>query len=435
MLRPLRSSNPLLFCLVSGGLLSLPFFNGYLWICAWFGLVPLLIALNNQTKIRAFFLAFFCGVIFWSLAIYWLVHVTLLGTVLLVLYLALYTGLFGLLIVAVDYRLSAAGIFIIPSFWVLLEFARSHALTGFPWALIGYSQYLNLPVIQIADVSGVWGVSFVVVMANVALYQTMSGRSRSGLVAGAVVASVLAYGAARLYYQPEAAGDRQMRISVVQGNIPQELKWAPQARSEIIEKYTDLTRQAAAARPDLILWPEAAVPFVVGQEEPEYFNRIKALAQEVKIPLLIGAVTRREEHYYNSALMLNAGGEVTQVYDKVHLVPFGEYIPLRRIFPVLETIAPIGDISPGKDYTVFEVALPSAAFSALICFEDLFPELSRAFLSQGAAFLVNITNDAWYKKTPAAFQHLQASVLRAVENRVWILRAANTGISAFITPT
>jgi apolipoprotein N-acyltransferase len=150
---------------------------------------------------------------------------------------------------------------------------------------------------------------------------------------------------------------------------------------------------------------------------------------------LVGAVTEGKGGYFNSALLIDRT-RLAGRYDKLHLVPFGEYIPLKRLLPFLETVVPIGDIRPGQDHTVFEIsnARMRNKFSVLICFEDLFPELSREFVKRGADFLVNITNDAWYKKTSAPYQHLAASVFRAVENRVFLARAANTGVSAFIAP-
>jgi apolipoprotein N-acyltransferase len=446
MLRPLKSSPLILrpsslaalaYCVISGVLLALPYCNGHLWIFAWFSFVPLFIALEKKTKLHAFVLAYVCGLVFWAATIFWLVNVTVVGTVLLVLYLSLYFGIFGLL-VTTDYRLRTIDVFVIPSAWVLLEYARSHLLSGFPWALLGYSQYRNLPVIQIADITGVWGVSFIIALVNTVLFWVASCKFQVTRVKGAVILSgvvllvALTYGYYSLFFASFGSQQTRVRISVIQGNIPQELKWQEQSRGMIIQKYAELTRMAAGARPDLILWPEAALPVVVGEEDREYFEAAQSLVNETKIPLLLGAVTRRGGNYYNSALYLERDGSVAASYDKLHLVPFGEYIPGRKFFPILQTVVPIGDVTAGSAYTVFD---KPQQFSVLICFEDLFPELSRQFVRRGARFLVNITNDAWYKLTPAPYQHLAASVFRAVENRVFLVRAANTGVSTFIAPT
>jgi apolipoprotein N-acyltransferase len=187
----------------------------------------------------------------------------------------------------------------------------------------------------------------------------------------------------------------------------------------------------------LIIWPEAASPGLFGQDD-DIFERFYALTKKIKIPILLGAVTRSKDIFFNSALLIGSDGRIAGRYDKLHLVPFGEYIPLKKFLPFLETVVPIGDINAGKEYTIFQIRNPKSQirnkFAVLICFEDLFPELSREFVKRGAGFLVNITNDAWYKSSTAPYQHLQASVLRAVENRVTLARAANTGISGFISP-
>ena len=430
--------------------------------------MPLFFALQNKSKGRAFLLSYLTGVIFWFGIIYWLIHVTFIGMVLLVLYLALYFGIFGLIIRTYDLRPTTYDLIFIPSSWVLLEYIRGHLLTGFPWALLGYSQYLNLPIIQIADIAGAWGVSFLVMMVNVIIKEIIGSRfkvqgSRQKInykflfVACGFWLVAFGYGVYRLYLRPvypersrgAPCALRLVKISVIQGNIPQELKWNPTAKDFIMHKYFTLARQVAEAKPDLIIWPEAALPIVL-EEEPIFFERVEDLVKEIKTPLLLGAVNTSNNLYYNSALLISQEGELLTRYNKLHLVPFGEYIPLRKILRFLETVVPIGDFTAGKEYTIF--ALPrypvtplprlnaqtrkrtnaQTNFSALICFEDLFPQISREFVKKGANFLVNITNDAWFSKTSSPYQHLQASVFRAVENRVNLVRAANTGISGFI---
>jgi len=439
-----QSSIGILFSISSGLLLALVFNNGKLWILAWFAFVPLFLALDNKSLRQAFLLFFIAGIVFWSSTIYWLANVTLAGTALLVLYLALYFAIFGLIIRPFTRHSRACILLFIPSLWVLLEYARSHLLTGFPWALLGYSQYLNLPVIQIADITGVWGVSFLVMFVNVAIVEMFSSFKarlwpRLAVIAISVALSfswILAYAYFYLSLNPAPSSQHPIRICVVQGNIPQKLKWDIAARSFVVHRYLELTKEALKDPPSLIIWPEAALP-VVPEEESEYFREVVAYVKEIKKPLVFGAVTLRQGNYYNSALLLSREGELVQKYDKIHLVPFGEYIPLRDLFSFLESLAPIGDITAGKDYTVFRVNdgyMSQLPFSVLICFEDLFPELSRKFVGKGARLLVNITNDAWFGKTSSPYQHLSASVFRAVENRVYLLRSANTGISGFIRP-
>ncbi|MBU2222178.1 MAG: apolipoprotein N-acyltransferase, partial [Candidatus Omnitrophica bacterium] len=304
----------------------------------------------------------------------------------------------------------------------------------------------------ISDIAGVYGVSFLVMLVNAAIVEIIwSIRSSAWPRMRAIIIlislfllPVLGYGYFKLIPPSLPAGEAgtiynssSIRISVIQGNIPQELKWNEKAWDFIIDKYFRLTKEASKDKPDLLVWPEASLPVVL-EDEPEYFSRVNSLAEETGIPLLLGAVTTSGSFYYNSAILVYPGKEHFTQYNKLHLVPFGEFIPLRGTLPFLQTIVPIGDIAPGRNYTVFTLKptyyLLPTKFSVLICFEDLFPELSREFVKRGANFLVNITNDAWYKKTSALEQHFQASVFRAVENRVYLVRSANTGISGFIDP-
>lgn len=436
----------ILLCLLSAVLLILSFPNFNFWLFAWIGFLPLFLAVQKTTsRFQAFLLAYLTGIVFWTGIIYWLVHVTLPGSIILILYLALYFGIFGLIVSSLIRRPSSVvpSLFI-PSVWVLLEYLRSHLLTGFPWALLGYSQYLNLPIIQIADITGVWGVSFLIMTVNMAVYSIICRKpspfgeashpvlkeKRKYLLPALLIIVSLIYGYYKLYYLRVTAYSRPLKVCVIQGNIPQEAKWDSRYMESILKRYSSLTVSAAEENPDLIVWPEAASPGILGEDD-WVFQEIFSLVRKIKIPLIAGAVVKEDEHYYGSALLINSSGSIAGRYDKLHLVPFGEYIPFKKTFPFLEAIVPIGDIARGKDYTVFQCP---ANFSVLDCFEDTFPELSREFVKHGAKFLVNITNDAWYKKTSAPYQHLQASVFRALENRVYLVRAANTGISGFISP-
>ena len=427
----------LLLCAFSGILLSLPFSRINFWVFAWFGFLPLFFALQNKSKPRAFLLAYFTGIIFWLGTIYWLVHVTLIGMLLMSLYLSLYFGLFGILVSPFALRPSPFAPFYISSVWVILEYIRSYLMTGFPWALLGYSQSSNLPVIQIADITGVWGVSFVVMMANSVIFRVtrppvhqFTSIIKKFWLPIACLIAVLVYGYFCLY-RPSSFAPRPLplKVSVIQGNIPQELKWDPSAKDFIIDKYLDIARDAAKESPDLIIMPEATMPVIL-EQSPDILDKVKGMVQETDTPLLFGIVTLRKGNFYNSALLISPGTGLIRQYDKLHLVPFGEFIPLRDKLTFLENIVPIGDFSAGKDYTVFKVK--DAKFSVLICFEDMFPEVSRGFVNSGAGFLVNMTNDAWFKDTSSPFQHLQGSIFRAIENRRFLVRAANTGVSAFI---
>lgn len=457
MLRKIRFSLPfkhagllkeLSLCFLSAVLLSLSFPNTNFEFLAWFGLVPLFLITKKQSTSKAFLFFYLTGVIFWSVIIYWLIHVTLPGLVLLVLYLAFYFGLFGA-IFSISSRLlpsSAYSLLFIPSLWIILEYLRSRLFTGFGWALLGYSQYLNLPLIQIADITGIWGISFLLVMVNVFIYLVIDNRRwsiremKSYPVALLCLILAFGYGFYKLHQAPEDGQRKALKISVIQGNISQELKWQKYSQNLILDEYTRLSEKASLDKPDLIIWPEAAAPgFLFDKDDNWIYQSIFNLAKELKTNLLIGTVVKVRSDYYNSAALISAQGNIVKRYDKIHLVPFGEYIPLKRMFGFLQTVVPIGDFLSGRDRAVFsldnqtaEKSEEQAKFSVLICFEDLFPDLSREFVRRGASLLVNITNDAWFGKTSSPFQHLGLSVLRAVENRRPLVRAANTGVSCFI---
>ena len=248
--------------IIAAVILALSSSSFNLWFLAWIGFIPLFFALENKSLRRSFIVAYLCGIIFWASTIYWLVHVTLFGTIILILYLALYFGFFGLITVFVRRRAQYEILFL-PCLWVLLEYARSYLFTGFPWALIGFSQYKNLPAIQIADITGAWGVSFLVVLVNTVIYSILRKqlKLRTYLICAALLFLSLAYGFVRLNYNPDLVKDgRVFKISVIGGNIPQDLKWNKQAAGFIQNNYKELTVAAAMDNPDLIIWPEASVP-------------------------------------------------------------------------------------------------------------------------------------------------------------------------------
>lgn len=424
---------PVVLAILSAVLLALSFSSLNFGLFAWFSLIPLFIALEQKSLVRAFLIAYLCGIIFWCLTIYWLIHVTLIGQIILILYLAIYFGLFGCLIYFSRFLSISNCLFFLPASWVLLEYVRSYLFTGFPWALIGLSQYRNLLIIQIADITGAWGVCFLIVLVNAAIYLFLRRHGGKKILIILILALLLSlgYGFLRLHYKSDWCDYKKpLKISVVQGDILQDLKWDKRAVTFIQNRYRELTVASAADKPELIIWPEAAVPGLWGRDDAE-FEQVFSLAAQLNTNLLVGAVSCFNQNYFNSALFINRQGSLVETYSKLHLVPFGEYVPLKNIFPFLETIAPIGDIQPGKEYTIFK---HPDNFGVLICFEDLFPELSRELVKRKARFLVNITNDAWYKESSAPYQHFAASVFRSVENRVYLARAANTGISGFIDP-
>ena len=413
--------------------------------------IPLFFLIQIKPPKKAFLISLVYGFLFYLCTLYWLYHVTVVGLIIVCLYLALYFGIFGIII-------NRFGILIAPLAWITLEYIQANiSILGFGWASLGYSQYKNLLLIQIADFSGVYGVSFVIMMVNVAIWRVIARlqNSRSNLWFLAMTMLILiashTYGFFRL--NEKNIAKNSIKVSVIQGNILQELKWDPDAQSMIIEKYIALTKMSALDNPDLIIWPETSFPGFF-EIDREMTDRVLNLAGEINIPILIGTNTEKsltprrwglnptyaveETGYFNSAVLVSAKGKIVDMYDKIHLVPFGEYVPFSKKIPVLHdlVLGELGEFTPGKESKIFNFRTPNSElrtkFGVLICFEDIFPELAKNLVKNGAQFLVVITNDAWYGKSPAAYQHAACSVFRAIENRVPIVRSANTGYSCFI---
>lgn len=442
---------------LSGILLILifPFFD--LGILAWGALIPWLWAIRTQAPYQAALYGLITGFIFFGGLLYWIYVVLtqyghLPGPVsvffLLALnaYLAIYFGAFGYLFRLTSERYPWLEILLAPSIWVTLEYVRGFLFSGFPWELLGYSQYRFLAQIQMAEFTGVYGLSFLIVMVNVAIYQFIRkaleegwlGASRHLVIAGILLIASNLYGAYRIdQIDGQLKADRPFKIVLVQGNIRQDIKWEPSFQRETIRIYSDLTRQGRLFAPDLIIWPETSTPFFF-QEPSTLHSRVLELVDEVGSPLLLGAPGYeqhgRQVHYYNSAFVVTPQKGITGRYNKIHLVPFGEYAPFAEILDFTRSIiGAIGDFTPGKGIQL--LSLPWTQLGVLICYEAIFPDLTRQFVDRGARFLVNITNDAWFGRTSAPYQHFSMVVFRAVENRVSIARAANTGISGVIDPT
>ena len=424
--------------IVSAILLILAFPNFNLSYLAFVGFVPLFLVIRSKKPKEAFWISYLCGFLFYLVTLYWLYHVTIFGLIIVCLYLALYFGIFGLLFNRFAFftlHPSPLTGLLIAIIWIILEYLQAHLFTGFGWALLGYSQYKNLALIQIADFSGVYGVSFIIMMVNVGIYRFFKRSLKEIVIAGMVLAAAIGYGKIG---EDKGGQGKEITVSIVQANIPQEMKWDPAAKDEILERYANLTRLAAFEDPDLIIWPETSFPgfFGINKETQEVLD----LARKVDTPLLIGANTSEGLDSFNSAVLISERGKVVDRYDKIHLVPYGEYVPFSDKIPFLHrlVLGELGEFTPGKEYKAFSLH-PSpftneVKFATLICFEDIFPKISKKLVQNGAEFLVVITNDAWYGKSGAPYQHAAASVFRAIENRVPIVRCANTGYSCFIDP-
>lgn len=459
MIASVLSTTLLLYgpALISGVLLVFCFPTFDLFLLAWIALIPFLISLYDKKPKEAFKAGLCLGIPYFLGTLYWIYHsinhyggVSLPGSiaivVLLCLYLSLYPALFGFLFTITIRNTKLPALFIAPVYWVVLEFLRSYMFTGFPWSSVGYSQYQFLTVIQVADITGVYGVSFLVVAVNGSLADIFIMKKRtkdmplfpfSHTVIGAVALTVMLiitiiYGQVRL--REERPGIA-VQAAIVQGNVEQDRKWEPSYQNTVMETYRDLSLKAVRYRPSLIVWPETAVPFMFNSDK--YLTKeLTDFQNQLNAYLLFGSVLIKgkvDDRYQlsNSAVLLDDTGKVTYMYDKIHLVPFGEYVPLHTfLFFINKLVAGIGDYAGGESYV--RALTPFGDFAALICYEIVFPGLVRKFYANGGDFMVNITNDAWFGKTAGPYQHFSIAVFRSVENRKPLIRAANTGISGFI---
>lgn len=468
-----RTRQILLAC-ASGLLLPLCFPKFDLGLLAWVALIPLHLALDQCLRQRAFWIGCLTGLIGCTGIMAWVVTaMTTYGKVplpisyaillLLTAYLGLYVGLYCLAVVWLREIIPRYGIFFAPCFWVALELLRTYFLSGLPWCLLGYSQYRELDLIQIADHTGVYGISFLIVLVNLALAELLLWmmpffrgfhpvKLPWELLTTTAILMVLSW----FYSSSVLTGESLKRprasiaVGVVQPNIDQAVKWDLAYRDETMQRFDRLTAQLGTGT-DLVVWPEAATPFVL-EREKEYQLQLIAWADRAKAPILLGSPALRfypdrRPYLLNSAYLLATDGNLLGRYDKHHLVPFGEYIPLKSslLFFLDKLVEGIGDFEAGPGSTVLSFAPKSLGdgnsagprpvkFGVAICYEVIFPDLVRQFAVNGAEFLVTITNDGWFGPSSAPAQHFAMVVFRSVENHLAFARAANTGISGFVDP-
>lgn len=443
---------------VSGALLVLSFPPFGLGSLAWIALVPLLVILERKDPGGAFVLSYLSGLAFIIGSFFWILTVpgyNLLDEVLLAFYLALYLAVWGLAVAWLRRRTALPLAVVAPALWVTLEYVRSNlGFLSLPWMLLGHTQYLNTRLIQLASFTGVYGLTFLIVLVNAALAETaLYFAGRSGALSrfaargsrppvGAMVCAALLLLSTWFYgftvAAPSEVGER-VRTALVRTSVARDHKWDASSRLSIVERNEELTREAAAAAPQLIVWPETAVPGDVQHHLP-LRQRVAQAARETKSFLLVGSseyakFTERRlvTEQYNSMYLFSPSGDIAGQYRKIILVPFGEYEPMRDVFrwPTIIAAA-MGTQLPGSQYTVFTVS--GVPFSSVICWEIIFPDLVRRFVLGGARFIVNASNEAWFAGSSFPDQMLAISVFRAVENRTAVARAANLGISAIIDP-
>ncbi len=443
---------------LSGILIAFLFPNFNLEFLAWFSLVPLLYSANNSNSFKESFLyGFLAGIISYIIILYWIVYtvhkfggvpyyIAVFALLLLASYLALYFALFSGFgrILLNNYKIS--NIILIPSCWVFFEFLKSNLLTGFPWENLGSSQYLNLPFIQVSNIAGTPGLSFVVVLVNYLVFHFIFYKNRISkkqalfeLIFGlSVFIIVISYGYYNIYSVDKLLRRKKpVRVALIQGNVGMFQKWKI-TKKRTTRIYLDLTKKSLKYKPELVIWPETALPYIISIY-PFYWDKVMNFSKKNKIDLIFGAIGLKllngKYHFYNRDYMFAQSGGFSY-YDKHHLVPFGEYIPLKRQFPFLAHIlkgAGIGNFTAGKRFRILRSGNLKAG--SMICYEAYFNSLVRNFSKKGANLLVSITDDAWYGKTSAPEQDMSMTVFPAVENERFVARAGNSGISGFISPT
>jgi apolipoprotein N-acyltransferase len=359
---------------------------------------------------------------------------------LLVAFLALYPAVAAAVTSTALRAWGDRALWLFPAAWVAVELARAHLFTGFPWVLLGYSQVTVLPVAQIASLGGVYAVSALVASASVALAALVTWRARRAAIAAAVLVAVCIaatglWGSGRVRANELTRAGTPLRVGLVQGNIPQDQKWDPAFGGEILATYVRLSRESVERGARLVVWPESATPFFF-EEEPAGARVVRELAVETGAWLLFGSdqVERgTPPSYFNSAFLLSPDGMTAAAYRKMQLVPFGEYVPLRRVLffasPLVEGVA---GFAPGLEMVM--LPMDGRVISTAICYEIVFPHLTRDAVLAGSQLLSTITNDAWYGWSSAPHQHFEQAAMRSIEQGRYMVRAANTGITGIVDP-
>jgi len=450
--------------ILSGVLLVLGFPKFDLWSLSWVALVPLLIAINEANWKQSLWLGFVAGGVYFFGIMNWLMVLVpfstffwvSLGYIVLSTYLACYVFMFTVSIrfilslwnqssgrqYPVSFAQKLAYIFLVGITWTGLEVIRGHIASGLPWASLGYTQWKILPIIQVASLTGMYGVTFLIALFNgvvaVLIIDIRNWKEsfKSAIIPLAIIIASLGYGIISL---TQPTDSKTIKVGLVPGNIKQKDKmasWGDKA-NWIFDKYIQATQKVSNEKLDMLVWPETAVPQYMFPESDE-LNRIRFLLSRLNTYMLMGALSYEraypEVKYYNSAFILTPKGEIIDKYDKIHLVPVSEQFPFRRYLPkkIQEYVKGVSDFDSGTRYTVFNT--PLGNIGVPICFESVFPEISREFINRGANLIAIITNDSWFIGTFAAEQHFSTAPFRAIENRVSVFRCANYGVSCIIDP-
>jgi|GEM_PF-1212885 apolipoprotein N-acyltransferase len=387
----------------------------------WFSLAPYFVVQSRSRLKEGLFYSFIFGYVFFGVMIFWVGHVTVLGLVFLLGYLALYQVLFFLLgrfFSGRPFRLIA-----LPCLWVAMELLKESIWCGFSWGNLGYSQYTNLYLVQPVDLFGVKFISFLIVAANVLIGDFFSAKknlARKTVIFSFIMAACVAYSLFKINTLKIAD---TIDLSVVQPDVAESEKRSDVKKSDILAGLKELS--AKTDKDSLAIFPEAAWPALVHDEE---LRLIEDFSRNIGRDILMGAIGYRNNQFTNSSFLIAKCGCFRGEYQKIKLVPFGEYVPLRKVFSFIEVLNELGDMQRGSEDKIF--SWKGKNFGVLICFEDTPPVFAARFAAK-SDFLVNITNDEWFHGEPEASQHLAIMAIRAMENRISIARCANTGISGY----
>lgn len=444
------------------------------WI-AWIALLPLFIVLPSAPSNELFFMGLVSGAVHFITGLYWITftlntygNLNILASFFVMLLLAFLETAYLIIFALVAGRIlknypRTPSLVTLPLLWVAVEYLRTITpFGGFPWLLLGYSQQPYTTLIQFADITGVYGVSFLLALVNAVIAEVIlwlnglrkkpakpsleSKTVSSGFplisVITVAVLILLAFGYGKFRINRTIQLSEQgatLKVSLLQGNIAQDVKWTPEEDARIVEIYKKLTQEAVAGEAELIVWPEAATPFAIerdirGFELLRWLESLNTYTIVGSIDYTFDGLDRKNARFTNSAYLVTPKGVAFSKYSKMHLVPFSEYIPFVKLLGFVDKLVEgaAGNFSPGKDRVLFN--LPKGKVGVIICYEAIFGDLVRRFRKDGAQLLVNITNDAWFGKSSAPFQHLCMASFRCVENHCYMVRAANTGISAVIDP-
>jgi apolipoprotein N-acyltransferase len=446
-----------------------------LYVLCWVAVVPLLVALSRArqpntlqltegikllpaTPLQGFIMGYVCGILWYAGSCYWIFSTmrqyggvntpAALGILILFcLYMGLYHGAFGLLmsLLAGKRSFSSRALLLSPVVWVSVELARTR-ITGFPWNLLGIAQVDNIPLARLATVTGVYGLSLEIMIVNAAFAASFLVRreKRRTLMLAAVCAAIVLQ-AERLIPAPAFPTDRT--ATLVQANVPvvEGADWTKEYFDTTLQDLLTVSKNpvpspnSAAPAPSLIVWPENPAPFYT--TDPAFRDALGQLARETHAWLLVGSIgirnanqlTSRPAQLFNSAALVDSAGDLVRRYDKIHLVPFGEYVPFKAIFSFAGGLTKeVGDFSSGDSRDPLDSG--GGKLGVFICYESIFPDEIRQLAANGAQVFVNISNDGWYGDSGAYAQHLKQARMRAIENERWLLRDTNTGVTASIDP-